>query len=63
VGRVSRRSKRRRNIIKRMHDEIAALQDTPEVGHKLEQQGAMIVKQSSAEFANTCRTKPRAGRW
>jgi tripartite-type tricarboxylate transporter receptor subunit TctC len=49
------------DIIKRMHDEIAALQDTPEVGHKLEQQGAMIVKQSSAEFGKYMQDE--AARW
>ena len=38
------------DIIRRMHDEIAALQDTADVVQKLEQQGAMPVKQSSAEF-------------
>ena len=36
--------------IKRMHGEINALLDTPDFLGKLEQQGAMPMKQSSAEF-------------
>ena len=49
------------DIIKRMHDEIAALQDTPEVAQKIEQQGATIVKQSSAEFGKYMQDE--AARW
>ena len=48
-------------VIKRMHDEIAALQDTPDVVQKLEQQGAMPVKQSSAEFGKYMQDE--AARW
>ena len=49
------------DIVKRMHDEIAALQDTPEVVQKLEQQGVMLVKQSSAEFGKYMQDE--AARW
>src|SRR5437879_4384297 len=49
------------DVIKRMHDEIAALQDTPDVVQKLEQQGAMPVKQSSAEFGKYMQDE--AARW
>jgi tripartite-type tricarboxylate transporter receptor subunit TctC len=49
------------DIIKRMHDEIAALQDTPEVVKRLEEQGAMPVKQSSAEFGKYMQDE--AARW
>src|SRR5207253_3134486 len=49
------------DIIKRMHDEIAALQDTPDVVQKLEQQGAMPVKQSSADFGKYMQDE--AARW
>jgi tripartite-type tricarboxylate transporter receptor subunit TctC len=38
------------DVVKRLHDEIGALQDSPDTAGKLEQQGAMIVKMSSAEF-------------
>jgi tripartite-type tricarboxylate transporter receptor subunit TctC len=49
------------DIIKRMHDEIAALQDTPEVVQRLAQQGAMPVKQTSAEFGKYMQDE--AARW
>jgi tripartite-type tricarboxylate transporter receptor subunit TctC len=49
------------DIIKRMHDEITALQDTPDVVQKLEQQGAVPVKQSSAEFGKYMQEE--AARW
>ena len=49
------------DIVRRMHDEIAALQDTPDVVQKLEQQGAMPVKQSSAEFGKYMQDE--AARW
>ena len=49
------------DIIKRMHDEVAALQDTPEVAQKLEGQGAMPVKMSSAEFGKYMQEE--AARW
>ena len=49
------------DIIKRMHDEIAALQDTPEVVKRLEEQGAMPMKQSSAEFGKYMQDE--AARW
>ena len=49
------------DIIKRMHDEIAALQDTPEVVKRLEEQGATPVKQTSAEFGKYMQDE--AARW
>ena len=49
------------DIIKRMHGEITALQDTPEVVRMLEQQGAMPVKQSPAEFGKYMQDE--ATRW
>jgi tripartite-type tricarboxylate transporter receptor subunit TctC len=49
------------DIIKRMHDEITALLDTPDVVQKLEQQGAMPVKQTSAEFGKYMQDE--AARW
>jgi len=49
------------DIIRRMHDEIAALQDTPEVAKRLEEQGAMLVKQTSAEFGKYMQDE--AARW
>jgi tripartite-type tricarboxylate transporter receptor subunit TctC len=49
------------DVIKRMHDEIAALQDSPDVVQKLEQQGAMPVKQTSAEFGKYMQDE--AARW
>jgi tripartite-type tricarboxylate transporter receptor subunit TctC len=49
------------DIVKRMHDEIEALQNTPEVVQKLEQQGAMPVKQTSAEFGKYMQDE--AARW
>ena len=49
------------DVIERMHDEIAALQDTPDVVQKLEQQGAMPVKESSAEFGKYMQDE--AARW
>ena len=48
-------------IIKRMHAEISALQETPDIVQKLEQQGAMIVKQSPAEFGKYMQEE--ADRW
>ena len=45
----------------RMIREIAALQDTPEVVKRLEEQGAMPVKQSSAEFGKYMQDE--AARW
>jgi len=38
------------DVIRRMHGEITALLETPDVVSKLELQGAMPVKMSSAEF-------------
>src|SRR5688572_11113799 len=49
------------DIIKRMHDEIAALQDTPETVKRLEEQGARPVKQSPAEFGKYMQEE--AARW
>ena len=49
------------DIIRRMHDEIAALQDSPETVQKLEGQGAMIVKMTSAEFGKYMQDE--AARW
>ena len=48
-------------IIKRMHTEISALQDTPAIAQKLEQQGAMPVKMTSEEFGKYM--KEEADRW
>lgn len=49
------------DIIKRMHDEITALQDTPEVVKRLEEQGARPVKMTSAEFGKYMQDE--AARW
>jgi tripartite-type tricarboxylate transporter receptor subunit TctC len=49
------------DIIRRMHDEIAAAQDSPEVSKRLEEQGAMPVKQTSAEFGKYMQDE--AARW
>src|SRR5688572_15669579 len=49
------------DIIRRMHDEITALQDSPEVAQKLEGQGAMMVKMSSVEFGKYMQDE--AARW
>ena len=49
------------DIIKRMHGEIAALQDTPEVARRLEEQGVMLVRQTSAEFGKYMQDE--AARW
>lgn len=49
------------DIIKRMHGEITALQELPEVAQKLEQQGAQIVKQTPAEFGKYMQDE--AARW
>ena len=49
------------DVIKRMHDEIEGLQNTADVVQKLEQQGAMPVKQSSAEFGKYMQDE--ATRW
>ena len=49
------------DVIKRMHGEIAALQDTPEVAKRLEEQGALLVKQTSAEFGKYMQDE--AARW
>ena len=49
------------DIVRRMHDEIAALQESPAVAGKLEQQGGMIVKMSSAEFGKYMQDE--AARW
>ena len=48
-------------IIKRMNDEIAALQDTPEVVKRLEEQGATPVKMTPAEFGKYMQDE--AARW
>jgi tripartite-type tricarboxylate transporter receptor subunit TctC len=48
-------------VIKRMHDEIQALQDTPDFVQKLEQQGATPVKMTSAEFGKYMQDE--AARW
>jgi len=47
--------------IRRMHGEINALLDTPDFLSKLEQQGAMPMKQSSAEFGKYMQDE--AARW
>jgi tripartite-type tricarboxylate transporter receptor subunit TctC len=44
-----------------MHTEISALQDTPAIAQKLEQQGAMPVKMTSGEFGKYM--KEEAARW
>ena len=49
------------DIVRRMHAEITALQETPEIVNKLEQQGAMIVKMSPAEFGKYMQEE--AARW
>ena len=49
------------DIIRRMHDEITALQDSPDVVQKLEGQGAMPVKMTSAEFGKYMQDE--ATRW
>jgi len=49
------------DVIKRMHDEIGALQEGAGFAGKLEQQGAMIVKMSSAEFGKYMQDE--AARW
>ena len=49
------------DIIKRMHDEIAALQDTPEAAKRLEEQGATPVKMTSGEFGKYMQDE--AARW
>jgi tripartite-type tricarboxylate transporter receptor subunit TctC len=49
------------DVVKRMHDEIAASQDSPEVAKRLEEQGAMPVKQTSAEFGKYMQDE--AARW
>src|SRR5688572_10891764 len=49
------------DIIRRMHAEIAALQDTPETVKRLEEQGARPVKQSPAEFGKYMQEE--AARW
>jgi tripartite-type tricarboxylate transporter receptor subunit TctC len=49
------------DIVKRMHDEIAALQETPDVVKRLEEQGAMPAKQTSAEFGKYMQDE--AARW
>jgi tripartite-type tricarboxylate transporter receptor subunit TctC len=49
------------DVIRRMHDEIAAVQDTPEVSSRLQEQGAMPVKMTSAEFGKYMRDE--AARW
>jgi tripartite-type tricarboxylate transporter receptor subunit TctC len=48
-------------VIKRMHGEITALQESPSVAGKLEQQGAMLVKMSPAEFGKYMQEE--AARW
>jgi len=48
-------------VIKRMHDEIATLQEGAGFAGKLEQQGAMIVKMTSAEFGKYMQDE--AARW
>ena len=49
------------DTITRIHNEITALQDSAEVSGKLEQQGAMIVKMSPAEFGRYMQDE--AARW
>ena len=49
------------DIIKRMHAEITAVLETPDVAQKLDQQGARIVKQSPAEFGKYMQDE--AARW
>jgi tripartite-type tricarboxylate transporter receptor subunit TctC len=49
------------DVIKRMHAEISALQDTPDVVAKLEQQGAMVNKMTPAEFGRYMQEE--ATRW
>jgi tripartite-type tricarboxylate transporter receptor subunit TctC len=49
------------DFIKRVHGEITSLQETPEFVAKLEQQGAMPVKQSPAEFGKYMQDE--ATRW
>ncbi|MDB5865376.1 MAG: transporter substrate-binding protein [Betaproteobacteria bacterium] len=49
------------DIISRMHGEVATLQNTPEVVKRLEDQGAMPVKQSPAEFGKYMQDE--AARW
>ena len=49
------------DVIKRIHDEIQALQDTPDFVQKLEQQGATPVKMTSAEFGKYMQDE--AARW
>ena len=49
------------DVIKRMHDEIQALQETADVVQKLEQQGATPVKMTSAEFGKYMQDE--AARW
>jgi tripartite-type tricarboxylate transporter receptor subunit TctC len=51
------------DIVKRMHDEIEALQNTPEVVQKLEQQARCRSNKRRPSSASTCRMKRRAGRW
>lgn len=48
-------------IIKRMHGEITALQASPETAKRLEEQGAQLVKMSSAEFGRYMQEE--ATRW
>jgi tripartite-type tricarboxylate transporter receptor subunit TctC len=48
-------------IVKRMHGEITALQESPGVAGKLEQQGAILIKMSPAEFGKYMQEE--AARW
>ena len=49
------------DVIKRMHGEITAMLDSPDFVGKLEQQGAMPVKQTPAEFGKYMQDE--AARW
>jgi tripartite-type tricarboxylate transporter receptor subunit TctC len=49
------------DIVKRLHGEITALQESPSVAAKLEQQGATLVKKSPAEFGKYMQDE--AARW
>jgi tripartite-type tricarboxylate transporter receptor subunit TctC len=49
------------DIVKRMHGEITALQESASVAGKLEQQGAILVKMSPAEFGKYMQEE--AARW
>ncbi len=48
----SRRPARRPAIVERLHKEISAMQDSPEVQKQLANEGADVMRMSSAEFGN-----------